>query len=278
MKRVEFKKGLGVAVGTITIALALGWYVRSAKKYDAAVALKQERERKPPAVVQDPPPAETAAGTIPPKLTEPRQLDLQHRKRALGAVVSNYYPAIKGLKLSPEKEQKLVQLLVERYVASRVARDTVDEMGSRDPADYPRATDYAHEQVDLEIDRVLGEEVGKQVHAMICAVSYIRTINQQYSPALSNAGMPIADGQVLPLALVMYESYGSENNPKAEPTLHNVDNGGLTELDRLALERADSLLSPAQLDTLRIAIGSANLSYIKKNLPWGDGHPQGRSK
>lgn len=210
----------------------------------------------------------------PAEIAGQRQTNAERHLKAVHAVTSTYFPAIEALKLSPEKEQKLVQLLVDRAMAAWDAHDAVDAIQSRDPADYPVAIEYAQELVDREIDQEFGGQIGQQVGVMISAVSYIRMINQQYSPALSMAGMPMGDEQVLPLALVRYSSYGSDNNPNAEPRWDNVDEAGLTELDRVAVKRAASVLSPAQLDTLKVAIGNANRSYLKKTHHFTVGSPQ----
>ena len=196
-----------------------------------------------------------------------RQINAERQAGAVHAVTSTYFPAIKGLKLSPEREQKLVQLLVERALAAWDAHDAVDASHSRNPAEFGIAIEYAQELVDKEINQEFGEQIGQQIGVMISANLYIRTINQQYIPALAKAGIPMRDEEVLPLALVMHSSYGSENNPNAEPRSDNVDEAGLTELDRVALKRAASVLTAAQLDAVKAVIGNANRSYIKNNAP-----------
>jgi len=282
MKLFGSKKGIGVTLATLAVAFVLGWYVRSKQTNENSTPITQNQTAKllpaehnsaiTKATSPLAPKAKTEATTADDtaKGEKQQQLDIQRRELAFRSVIDTYFPAIKALKLSPEQEQKLVQLLVEREMASWVAHDAVKAAGSMNPADYGRALKYAEEEVQKTIDQELGEQVGKQVDVMLSAVSYIRTINQQYSPAFSKAGVPLGDEQVLPLALIMYSSYGSANNPNAVPRADNVDPTGLTELDRLAIQRAASLLTPAQLSTLTITVGDANRTYIRKTTKSAD--------
>ncbi len=70
---------------------------------------------------------------------------------------------------------------------------------------------------------------------------------------------------MLPLATILLETYGSGYHPEREPKPDTVDQGsGLTAWDQTVLERAQSILAPQQIETLKESIADSNRIGISR--------------
>jgi hypothetical protein len=182
------------------------------------------------------------------------------------AIDETYGKAITGLRLSEADEQKLYSLLIERSEAAYDAHDILAEMRTRDPKSFNAGIANAQAEVDQEIRRAFDPDTYTKIEIMIEAYPYLLRINQSFDTALSQAGLSMSPEQVLPLATILFQTYGSINNPDSIPTADNIDKiSGLTALDKLAVQRAESVLTHQQIEILKNAIAARNRIIIQRN-------------
>ncbi len=183
------------------------------------------------------------------------------RQITLG-VDQTYKKVIAGLGLSQSDQEKLRSLLIERSLAGWDAHDIVTGGVSPDQDSLNAARALAVQLSDEEIARAFSPGIVEIIQAMLAARPYIMRINQHYDPALAQAGVPLLPEQMLPLAEVLYHTFGSANNPQIEVDRRQVDPiTGLTPLELLVLERAKTVLTQAQLEVVKQKIAALNRSH-----------------
>ncbi len=178
------------------------------------------------------------------------------------SIEQKYAKTIRALKLSSADEIKLRELLTHRAEAAYVAHDAVSSTEHK-PGDLGGAISSLQAEVDEDIQRSFDVDTAKKVQLMIMASDYLNRVNQSISRALTEAGEPLSPEQVLPLAVVLMQTYGSLNNPVSKPTVASVDPATfLTPMDELALARTAALLSPRQITALKQLIGAQNKAAL----------------
>lgn len=184
-------------------------------------------------------------------------------RQIIAGVDLTYKKVIPGLGLGQSDQEKLRSLLIERELAQWDAHDiaTADAKAA-DQDSLNRALELADMLSDDEMAKTFSAEVLNKIHLLLEARPYIMRINQHYDPALAQAGIPLTPEQVLPLAKVLYHTFGSPNNPQIEENRRQVDPvTGMTPLDLLALERAKTVLTQAQLEVVKQKIAALNRTY-----------------
>jgi hypothetical protein len=172
---------------------------------------------------------------------------------------------IRALKLTPVEEAKLRSLLVGRAEAAYIAHEVVSERDHK-PGDLRDVIAAAQAEVDRDIKEGFEATTAKKIQLMLMASQYLARVNQSIDRAMTEAGEPLTPEQVLPLAVILMETYGSPNNPHTKPTLANVDPAtSLTVADELVLHRASTLLSERQIDALQQLVVSQNKTVLGRN-------------
>lgn len=155
--------------------------------------------------------------------------------------------------------------MIERLEAAWHANDFVSDRIPQEYIDLNDAIKLAEDSVDEEIVKILGQETALRIQDMLQATPYLQQVNQHYEPAMAQAGVPLAPEQVLPLAEILYHTYGSPNNPDIPRNRQLIDvESALSPLDRLALERSIEVLSPRQIGVLKEKIAAINRAYYLK--------------
>lgn len=181
------------------------------------------------------------------------------------AIELKYSKTIKAMKLTPEVEQQLRNLLILRYEVAYMAHEIVVDGQQRKPHDLADAIDAAQADVDIDIQKIFPAEIAKQVKQMIMAGDYLLEVNTKYDRAMTALGESITPEQTLPLASALLEAYGIDN-PNAVPHNETINpKTGLTPLDEIVLRRAASILSPRQKEILRNLIETHNRQVLNNN-------------
>jgi hypothetical protein len=162
--------------------------------------------------------------------------------------------AVEVLGLSPEHSRKLMDLIIERYESSTDARTLA--LAAR--ASLRQATETAAATVDEQIRTDFGEQVLASVHQMLRERVSHDHVQNAYSPAMQERGVPLSAQQAVSLAHVLWSVYSVESNPQVGEQRLQVDPAtGLSVADKQALQNAASFLSPAQLQ-----VASARLTVL----------------
>lgn len=182
-------------------------------------------------------------------------------------VLNTFGKAIAGLKLTPEDERKLVDLLVERGGVVNVVRGVLDELGLGITGYMGKLVANARADIEGEMADYFGPERFAKIQAMLAVDPYLRQIGQNYDPILTEAGVPITPEQIVPLAEILFKTYGSRNNPVSQPTPATIDAAtGLTQFDREAINKAGAILSDRQVTALRKAMAERNNGILTRSL------------
>jgi hypothetical protein len=170
--------------------------------------------------------------------------------------------AIKGLRLSPESEAKLMGFLAEREEVYRDVRDFANKNPQMPSSEFKASIDEAYAIVDQQIKAAFSAEKYAQIRDMIFSSAFLMQINVNYDPYLTEDGHPLTPEQMIPVAKVMAEGYRRLDDPETLPTLSNVDpESGLTEIDRAVLARLRPILTPEQLGLFQEATVNRNNKY-----------------
>lgn len=132
-------------------------------------------------------------------------------------------------------------------LGNHIAHEVVSEREHK-PGDLRDVIAAAQAEVDRDIKANFEANTAKRIQLMLMASQYLARVNQSIDRAMAEAGEPLTPEQVLPLAVILMETYGSPNNPHTRPTLENIDPAtSLTVADGLVFQRASRLLAPHQL-------------------------------
>jgi hypothetical protein len=143
--------------------------------------------------------------------------------------------------------------------AAYLAHEVVTQQPDHQPADLQKMILSAQGDVDHEIEQAFDPGTAKKVKLMVMASEYLNRVNQSISRAMVEAGEPLAPEQVLPLAVILLETYGTGDNPEARVTAEKLDpQTGLMPIDEIAVQRAAALLSERQLTALRRLVAEQN--------------------
>lgn len=178
------------------------------------------------------------------------------------SIEQKYAKTIHALKLSAADEKKLRELLTDRAEVAYDAHDAVSSVDYK-PGDLRGTISTLQAEIDQDILNSFEADTAKKILLMLMASDYLNRVNQSISRALTEAGEPLTPEQVLPLAVVLMETYGSLNNPVSKPTVASVDpTTYLTPVDELALARTAALLSQRQITALKQLIGAQNKAAL----------------
>lgn len=166
-----------------------------------------------------------------------------------GSFVDNVFmPAAAAFHLSHDKSAKLKELLIQREGAKS---DTIAIAHSSPPGKVlvPNAIVRSLTEIDNEIVDLIGPENTDKARGMLEAEADLGRIANNYGVSFTKSGYPLSPEQRLSLAIVLHESFSPEANPAAKnrATLPIDEVTGLTVLDRGALDRLATVLSPPQL-------------------------------
>jgi hypothetical protein len=248
---------------------ALGIYLRTEKQKSVASTRPGDAPSK--MVVH----AETPLEILPLPKSEPLQLaastpapvdSLTRPQITLPEAVRNRFgKAIKGLKLSAEDEQKVIELLIARAESGYHAREILTQDERNNLAFYHAAIASAQADIDKEITAHFSPELSGKILNLVNARMYLAVINDTIEPAMASAGVPMAPEQVIPLLDVFYETYDRDLASDMRYVQQQINTAtGLTDLDELALARSKGVLSPRQLETLRTALLKRNSVMISR--------------
>ena len=179
----------------------------------------------------------------------------------------NFRKAIKALKLTPEDESKLWDLLIKHSEAAYIAHDvSVERDLAHTPGNLDEIIAIAQSEVKVEIVKTFGEDVSKQVLLMLGAGRYM-SVAMGFDVALTQAGDPLNPEQVLPMALIFKETYDSVKASKQLPTLDQINPAtGLVPLNETVVSRLAGVLSKHQLETIKDSMAERNLRFLKSKL------------
>lgn len=164
----------------------------------------------------------------------------RHRRYAMG----NYRKAIEALHLTPEDDEKLRRLVVDRWNAQMDAKDLIKRVGI-ETDDLVQKT---LEAVTKEGDRIIKDFVGDEAYAKFeeeRKVYFHTTTNWILFTALWDAGMPVSSEQ--------QEAYGRamQQNEQLFPTPDSRTTAdpdtGLSQADLALLDAIRAFLSPEQI-------------------------------
>lgn len=168
----------------------------------------------------------------------------RNRRYAMG----NYRKAIEALHLSPQDEEKLRQLIVERWNAAIDARDVVDRMANPPGGLRNKAVEAAQQAGDHAIKEFLGDTAYAQFRTAN-EVWVNKTTNWMLFTALWDAGMPVSDEQETAYAQALQQV--NKQFPTPESRGPADPQTGLTQADVALLGSLESTLTPEQIALIR---------------------------
>ena len=209
-----------------------------------------------PASVADTPPAKT--------LNELMR-DPEGQRFGIRKGLKNYAKPIKAMKLSPEKEKQLWDLLLKRAEAGYIAQEVHQQrMLEHKPSDSTEVLALARGEVDAEIREAFGEDLSKTIASMVDAGLAFAMLSA-YDAAFEQIGEPITPDQSLPVALIFKECYGKPKGPDQIPTIALIDPAtGLIPSDSIIIGKLAEALSARQLEAFRKERAHRNIAYANK--------------
>ena len=172
--------------------------------------------------------------------------------------------AILALKLSPSDAEKLMEFLVERSEAIRIAQEVYADAKTNNPAAFQPTVQVAVSDVDAEIRQAFGDEMADKIAAMIESSSNLLKIQMEVDPALVKEGLSATTPeQTLGLANMMRDIYGPANE-NIHPQDGNIDAvTHLTSFDLTVIQRTANILEPEQVPILRQTLAARNLTILR---------------
>ena len=179
----------------------------------------------------------------------PFHLRLERRR-----ILARYTILFSALKIPADSLAPLEKLLVERAILRRRAPHSI--RSSEANSDEAQAIGQSTSVVDAQIAKLVGSEAAQQVREWSSAIYYYGNAPDgsvmQDAVTLRDAGFTLSTDQLVKLALIRHEVLvlhsgsflGSEGNITLSTT-------GLTQLDRMLLDREAEVLSPEEILVLR---------------------------
>jgi hypothetical protein len=206
-----------------------------------------------------------------------RQRNYERRQKeawriAYGETERIYGNVLEVLSLDNETLGKLKILLTNRALAATDVREVTRTLPP-DPKAVPDAITAAHEEIDAEIARLVGDAKASIISEIIALGSRVAFIQSRFADGIAKEAEPLSSTQVLALARAMAAVQ--------EPLLTNPDRNalyraslvredGLSEVDREILSRAAKSLTEAQFAAYRrlIMAKSELLKEQQKKAPF----------
>lgn len=189
-------------------------------------------------------------------------------------LVNQYVEAVKAfVPLSPEKEQKLRDLLYERAEAVNDAEE-IAEAAHDNPDVVRSAMIQASAELNAKIESTFGADVLAQIMKLQDIIPEMGLVSATYQPAMAFSGQPLSTIQSIALAAIMRTVY---DKPESAATMNlatsraygtqDIDSAtGLSAPDRNALQRAANLLSAAQLQILQDNLAAATSRTLAREI------------
>ena len=118
--------------------------------------------------------------------------------------------------------------------------------------------------VDQEIARYFGPEKYARIDSMLKLRPFLDQLTNRYDPVLSEAGLPLAPEQMLPVAFALADAYKGVSHPETAPTQATVDQAtGLTPTDHYALTKLREVISDPQIVAFKKALIQKNEFMLK---------------
>jgi hypothetical protein len=183
------------------------------------------------------------------------------RRMQLRRINRQYGDVLATLNLSADQLANLKNLMIDREEALLDARDASKNL----PAAESRAAIFqAEDEVNKEIDALVGPGVMSQFASTAEVYAIGRTIQSQEGMDFTAAGLPLSAEQVSALADI-YANFQIPERLKGTPDFDKLVGApadpvtGLTPLNQALLAQAAQVLSPAQLPILRQSLIDENL-------------------
>ena len=176
-----------------------------------------------------------------------------------------YAKPIQAMKLSPEKEKLLYDLLFRRSEAGFIAQEVHQQrMLEHKPSDSTEVLALARGEVDAEIREAFGEELSKTIATMVAAGRAFDMLSA-YDAAFEQIGEAVTPEQSLPVALIFKECYDKPKGPDQIPTKALIDPvTGLIPSDSIIIGKLAEVLSARQLEAFRKERANRNITYANK--------------
>lgn len=171
-----------------------------------------------------------------------------------------YDTILASLHLSPDRLLRLQELIVERRESAQNA-----ESLSKDERLSPENTALLHRQAEADFDQELAEIAGEanapKVLQMLSLEPQLAEIVQTIGQELALTGKPLKADQTLQLAQIYKDIYAPATEGLVDRTAGYDPRTGLAATDRQTLDRAASILTPAQFDLLEANLAKTTAAY-----------------
>jgi hypothetical protein len=182
------------------------------------------------------------------------EIQIRHLAEAR-SMWANNHEIIQGLDIPPEREIKVLGLMVERQEAISGANLAALTMGVTNGRQIDSAGVDAHNSITSEITKLIGEEDLKAIDHGQQFEAYMSIARDQLGVDLAMAGVPLDVDQEIALARILQHVMSQPLQPFTEnghmvvdPVSHDT---GLLASDSLKLDEASKVLTSAQLAALR---------------------------
>lgn len=183
------------------------------------------------------------------------------RRRKARSLIATYEQGIEALGLPPAVAARLCQLLIERQLSAKDAKQVAqaDGIPSRS-AWLDQAVNNATTAVDAQIANLIGPEGERQLQVAQRLNSYQQRVRSA-SPAFVLGGENLTPQQAADLAQAWYSADDVTANPDSrQPGFMTPDaSTNLAPGDELLLEKAARILSPTEVGTLRRYLEDQNI-------------------
>jgi hypothetical protein len=178
-----------------------------------------------------------------------------YRKMRRRMVLRNYAPLLAQLNLPPAKLGALKDLLTERAVCDRFARDRIVQEGYKaNSAEVHKEMLRSSEAIEKSIRGLVGAQTTDTLLKWAGAVSYYNGIVADDATMLEDAGFKLSADDRIKLALIQYESNSAHSTERKESAgmPNRVDTEAkLTSTEEALFDREAKVLSPMEISILR---------------------------
>lgn len=186
---------------------------------------------------------------------------MHRRSRMSHEAMEPFETILASLNLPPDRLLRLQELIVEREESAQDA-----EALSKDYWMSPGSTAIARAQAaaafDQEMANVAGDANIQKIRQMLSLRPQLEQIVQKVGRDLDLSGAPMNADDLLQLAQIYKDSYAPPMERGFVNRMANFDSKtGLGDIDRQTLARAAALLTPGQLDVLRIDLAMTTTIY-----------------
>lgn len=178
---------------------------------------------------------------------------------------STYSRVLSASGFSGPERVRILNLMTERLVSGLEAHKIVTSAGRSKSTELNNTIDRIETDIDSEILGEFGEKKFATIKLLIDGYSDVRLILEVFDPALVQAGVPLADTQLIPLLTAMAKNYGTF--PKRRFSYQSMEldaSSGLHMYDKRLLEEARSFLTATQISVLSNTIGARNRTIQSK--------------